>query len=316
MKPCKPPTILLCLILILSACEEDVYAPLAKESYPVVYCILSKNDTAHYVRLTKTFSGPESAYAMAQNPDSLYYKNAKVFMELWDGGYIIKTLKLEPTYEIPKDSGIFYSDSNLLYKTNHPLRGAVRLHIILPDKGTEIIGETAVMGSCSFELPDTSRSKVLSFFETEQVLIQWSGVKNVCQTTFRMNYLEIRDIGIDTCHLDWIRKSCDFAVIPADYLKFIQYWIKDDPKVNSRRFLSFDILYETGNDQMAKYMVYKDWSIDVIEKPYSNLVNAYGLIASRVSGQLSGLGSNQKFIDSLANSPLTRHLKFVTWMEE
>jgi len=306
----------LCLLLMISSCEEDVYAPLAEESYPVVYCILSKNDTAHYVRLTKTFSGPVSAYAMAQNPDSLYYKNAKVLMELWDGIYIMKTLELEPTYEIPRDSGIFYSDSNLLYKTNYPLGGSVRLHIILPDKGTEIIGETVVMSSCSFESPDTTKSKVLSFFETESVLIQWSGVKNVCQTTFRMNYLESRNTGIDTCHLDWVRKSCDFSVIGADYLQFIQYWIKDDPKVNSRRFLSFDILYETGNSQMASYMKYKDWSIDVIEKPFSNLVNAYGLFASRVSGQITGLLSNQKFIDSLADSPLTRHLKFVTWTEE
>ena len=75
---------LLILVLVsqLIACEEDVVSPVAEAPYPVVHCILNRNDTAHYVRLTKTFSGARDALEMAQDLDSLYFKEAYVYFEM------------------------------------------------------------------------------------------------------------------------------------------------------------------------------------------------------------------------------------------
>ncbi len=120
----------------------------------------------------------------------------------------------------------------------------------------------------------------------EPVRIIWNGVKDVCQTTIRFNYIEVTDSGIDTCQVDWIRKSADFAIMPVDLLTYLSHWIPEKPEVNYRNVLGFDILVATGNGQLASYLKFKDWGIDMVEKPYSNLVNAYGLIASRVSGAL------------------------------
>lgn len=295
------------LALFLSGCETDVKAPLADRSYPVVYCVLNKDDTAHYVRLTKTFSGPLDAVTMAQNPDSLYYKNARVFAEMTG-----TRVEMLPTKEIKRDPGLFFSDYSLLYKTTYRLCGWITIHIYLPDN-MEVIGKTALMATPVFDAPDTSKKKVLSFFEQEPVRIVWNGVEDVCQTTVRFKYLENNGLRLDTCFVDWIRKSAAFAIMPNDYLDYLSHWIPDKPEVSYRKVLGFDILVSTGNGQMLDYLVFKDWSIDIKENPYSNLINAYGLIASRVNGALTDYQPNQRFIDTLAMSVLTKHLKFSRW---
>lgn len=308
MKPIPSLIYLLIAGFIFTGCEENVYAPLAKSPYPVVYCVLNANDSAHYLRLTKSFSGPVDAYVMAQNPDSLYYKNARVL-----AGWCGELTEMQLTDEINRDPGIFFSGYSLLYKTKARFKGSVNFHIYLPDYGTEIMGGTSVMEPPVVWLPDPKMGKVLSFYEDHYVQVQWDGVEGVCQTVIRFKYLEIKNSEMDTCHLDWTKKSADFAIIPQDLLNFFQHWIKDNPEVRYRKVLGFDFLLSTGNEALASYIYFRDWSIDYIDRPYSNLVNAYGLIASRVNLALKDYVPNQKFIDSLMNSKLTEHLKFVGW---
>lgn len=299
---------LLAVVVLATGCETEVNSPVASGPYPVVYCVLDMRDTAHYVRLTKTFSGPVDAGIMAQNPDSLYYKNARVFAEMPG-----VTVELEPTNEARRDPGIFFSGYSILYKTTYRLCGEVRIHIILPDYGTEIVGKTTILSERTFTTPDTTKKKVLSFYEQEPVRIIWNGVPGVCETTLRFKYLEATDTGIDSCHVDWIRKNCDFAILPVDLLDYLNHWISDNPEVNYRRVLGFDILVKTGNGQMSSYMTFKDWSVDIAEKPYSNVTNAYGLIASRGSSLLTDYQPNSKFLDTLVAGRVTKHLKFVKW---
>lgn len=294
--------------IFVNGCEEDVYAPLAKSPYPVVYCIINKNDTAHYLRLTKSFSGPVDATVMAQNPDSLYYKHAHVFAKMTG-----KTVEMLPTQEIVREPGVFFSDNSILYKTTYPLCGQVTIQIYLTDYGTEVIGGTNLMADPVFSAPDPAFKKVLSFYEPEYVRIFWNGMKDVCQTIIRFKYLEVNDSGVDSCHLDWTRKSSDFAILPEDLLTYFNKWIPDKPAVKYRKVVGFDILVSTGNEQLRSYMIFKDWAIDYIDMPWSNVINAYGLIASRVNGALTDYQPNQKFLDTLATNRLTGHLKFVRW---
>lgn len=299
---------ILTVVIFLTQCEADVKAPLAESPYPVVYCLLDKDDTAHYVRLTKTFSGPVDAVTMAQNPDSLYYNNARVFAEMPG-----KTVEMIPTREVRRDSGLFFSEYSQLYKTTYRLCGSVRIHIVLPDYATEVIGSTILMGPRVFTEPNPLNKRVLGFYETEPVRIIWNGVAGVCETTIRFRYLEIQDSGVDTCRVDWVRKNSDFALMPIDLLEYLNNWIPDKPEVRYRRVLGIDILVASGNGQLADYMLFKDWSIDITDRPYSNLTNAYGLIASRGRSELTDYMPNQKFLDTLANNRVTKHLRFIKW---
>ena len=70
--------------LLLSACSNDFEVTAPWKDIPVVYAILSPQDTAHYIRIEKAFIDPDkSALEIARIPDSLYYpENAiSVFLE-------------------------------------------------------------------------------------------------------------------------------------------------------------------------------------------------------------------------------------------
>jgi hypothetical protein len=302
------------VVLGTQGCEEDIRPPVADGPYPVVHCVLDMNDTAHYVRLTKTFSGPVDAGIMAQNPDSLYFDDVRVYLEWWDHTYVFKTLELQPTYEKPKDPGLFFSDSSLLYKYAGRLTGAVRLRIEIPEIHTDVLGYINILGQPTFTAPDPAMARILHFFESEPVRIIWSGVPTVCETTIRLRYLEVTQSGIDTCHLDWVRKGADLVIVTSDYLQFLAYWIRPREEVRYRVVQGIDLLVATGDAGLANYLKYRDWGIDIVEKPFSNLVNAYGFVGSRVRGGLTGFVPNEKFMDTLANCSVTRHLGFVKWI--
>ena len=293
----------------LCGCEENILSPVAKRSYPVVHCVLDWADTAHYVRLTRTFSGPYGAKAMAQNPDSLYFKSARVFFELWDGTFIYETIELQPTHEIIKDTGMFFSGYSLLYKTTRPI-SSLRLRIELPEINTEVIGYISPRGYPVFTAPQPKKIITLSFYEPEPVRIIWDGIPGVCETTIRLRYLDVTTNSVDTMHLDWLRKSFDMVLVPEDYLTYLSYWIHDKPGLRYRVLMGIDLLATSGDAAMADYFTFRDWGIDVIEKPYSNLINAYGFVGSRASGGLNGCLPNEKFMDTLVNSKKTQHLLF------
>ena len=65
------------------ACSNEFTLTEKWKDIPVVYGFLDQKDTAHYVRVEKAFLDPlTSALTIAKNfPDSLYYKDAAVYLE-------------------------------------------------------------------------------------------------------------------------------------------------------------------------------------------------------------------------------------------
>ena len=107
----------------LSSCETDVDIIHEAENFPIIYSLLNPDDSVHYVRIQKTFTGYENALFMAKIPDSIYYRNAVVKLETWDNNYKIQTILLEPSADIIKDKGLFASNEHKIYKTSETLLG-------------------------------------------------------------------------------------------------------------------------------------------------------------------------------------------------
>ena len=304
------------LALLLLSCEEDIEHPLAEQSWPVVHCLLDADDSVHYLRLGKTFSGM-GLNEVLQDPDTLYYSDALVFFDFFGTGGGLLSVQLEPTEELERAPGIFPASPHRLYKTNYPIphgRG-IAVRIELPEINWYVKGTVWVRSQPRFKYPNPEYKKVLDFYEEEHVRIEWNGFPKVCETTVRLKYLEITENGMDTCHLDWTRYSYNFVLLGEEWIDFMLYMIKEDRHVLVRRILGIDILASGGNEQCADYLVYKDWVIDLIDKPYSNLINAHGILASRASGGLYNYLPDQEFIDTLAHSAKTERLKFVEWIE-
>jgi hypothetical protein len=105
-------------LIFLAACSNDFELTASWKDIPVVYGILSATDTAHYIRVEKAFLDPETdALLLAQNPDSLYYPNAKVELVRLSNNRTYQLTRVDGNAEgYRRDTGIFASAPNYLYK--------------------------------------------------------------------------------------------------------------------------------------------------------------------------------------------------------
>ncbi|MCX6223519.1 MAG: hypothetical protein NTV01_01985 [Bacteroidia bacterium] len=83
-------------LVMISSCETNFNPNIPAKPIPVVYGIISPQDSLYFIRLTKTFIGEGDAYDFARIPDSIYYQDALVFLETRDlKGKLIERIQLE-----------------------------------------------------------------------------------------------------------------------------------------------------------------------------------------------------------------------------
>jgi len=298
-------------LVIFTSCSTEVVNPIAAYTWPVVQCLINYEDSVHYVRLGKTFSGSDFE-TIIQNPDSLYYKKANVYFDIVENDHVIETFQLAVTDELQRDPGFFPETPFRLYKTDSALSpDSITLRIELPDENRYVLAGINIRGKPHFSSPDPRLNKLLDFYEDEVVRISWYGCDELAETIVRLWYLEHTENGIDTCQLDWAREGNSFVLDPNKWFDFMLFGIKDDYRVLARSLLKVDILVSAGNYQWCEYHTQQDFTFDLIGEPYSNVSGAYGFVGSRASGGIYGYTPDREFLDSLANLPRLAKLKFV-----
>src|SRR5437763_8212539 len=111
------------LSVLYASCSTDFNVTTTWKDITIVYGLLDASDTAQYIKVGKAFLDPSTnALTIAQNPDSLYYKELNV--ALYDNitGTTIQLEKVDGNLEgLVKDTGIFANSPNTLYKTTQSL---------------------------------------------------------------------------------------------------------------------------------------------------------------------------------------------------
>jgi hypothetical protein len=106
-------------VSILSSCSNDFDLIDNKKEIPVVYGILSRFDTAHYIRIERAFADEEtSALTLAKNIDSLYYPaDVQVQLIRVRDNRAYTLTRVDGNKEgYKRESGNFVNDPNYLYK--------------------------------------------------------------------------------------------------------------------------------------------------------------------------------------------------------
>ncbi len=165
----KIPIILFLSGIFIISCETEIDIINYQDSVPVIYGIyhlpshnfgrLFPNSheyallSPNYIRLSKSFTGRESAYTMARIPDSVYYKNANLRVEYYGNGSFISSNTLVQTDEFKKNTGIFATNDHIMYKTtDHAVPNAcdtIRVVVELQNKistvSTKYISEPTIL---------------------------------------------------------------------------------------------------------------------------------------------------------------------------
>lgn len=170
----------LALSFLLPSCSEkfDVAAPY--KSITIVYGLLDRGDTAHYVRVEKAFLDDKvSALVMSQVPDSSFFNNINVRIQrMTQSGTRMDTTHLTRVdlnaEGYPKESGAFFNSPNYAYKFKGTLDPAFIYRIIVTNKSTgevdsadaPVIDNRAYTALTLYSIDDTTHNSEIDFTST------------------------------------------------------------------------------------------------------------------------------------------------------
>jgi hypothetical protein len=85
----------------------------------VVYGIINPDDSIYSIRLSKTFVGPGNALYYSKLTDSIYYRDAHVYLEVQTlDGQLLERIEMTETEIERRDPGIFSREPNYVFQTD------------------------------------------------------------------------------------------------------------------------------------------------------------------------------------------------------
>jgi hypothetical protein len=144
---------------LFSSCNNDLKITADWKEVTAIWGLLNANDSVHYFRITKGYLDPNTGASVgAKVEDSLYYPNLQAQLEeysLSGGNWVFsKSYSLQEDRSIPKDSGFFGSNYQILYKAEAKLDAAKQYKIVaVTPSGDEVSSSTKLVNNFALSEP-------------------------------------------------------------------------------------------------------------------------------------------------------------------
>lgn len=289
-----------------TSCSNDIDLTADWQDVPVVYGLLSRQDTAHYIKIQKAFLDPKgNALEIAQIADSLYYENLDVKVEHLSSGKTYDLTRVDGNLEgYPKEEGAFANTPNYLYKfkldPGEELVEGQRYQLKLNrgDNKAEVIADDLIV----------SDMKVLSPFEGTQLKIlyrdftvQWRSEDDARLFDLRLvfNYQE-NSLHPDSLNI-YVDKSIIWNVktnivreeggslqtkydLPGEsFYQVIAGEMQVHPELN-RFFTSIEFVVDGGGKEIFEYINIGQANTGITSSQviptYTNLSEGFGVFSS------------------------------------
>jgi hypothetical protein len=312
---------------LFAACDNDLVVTDQWKDIPVVWGIVSKSDTAHYIRVEKAYLDPSvSALDIARIPDSLYYDNAVVTLKRIASGQVYTLTRVDGNLEgYPRDSGVFAEFPNYIYKIR-----ANQLNLVIGDEY-----EFSLQREGQSD-PVTAKTKILP----KPVLRNPSAggtlvFKPKAFTNFSWN--EIPDAGLFDLQLKfhyrerspatqnvYVPKSVEWTVSRSiedkeykidgsEFYNSLKAYIQEDFEA-TRLFDSMDVILWCGGRELAEFIRIAQANTGITSTQdipiYTNLSEGRGIFTSRNVSYNTGFDLSNQTLDSLKNGSVTKLLNF------
>lgn len=314
---------LIILIVTLTQCKNDLKVNEDWSDISVVYGLISSKDTVHYIRLSKAFLGEQDAYQMAQVSDSIYYKNATVYIE--EEGTNNK-IYFSKDSAIQKDSGIFAYDKNIYYKAVANLNPVAKYKLNIFENEKTITSETILIQSFNIESLPLS----VSLYNSKSGLtVKWTSQPNarIFETIVRFYYYEITSTDTSKKYIDFKlatqttssisgNEKMEVPLTGGNFLTTVGNKVANNTDVIKRIAAksSIEVTIYVGSDDLNTYMLVNHPSTSIVsERPaFSNISNGLGLFTSIYKTTIATKPPlNGRTLDSLAHGQFTKNLKFL-----
>jgi hypothetical protein len=338
----KDNLLILCILIgFATSCSNDFDLQANGDSIPVVYFLMNPADSNFKLTLTKTFSGDESGYDMAQDPNNLYFEKADIRLEGWSGQYKSWESKFDLTDQ-SKDPGIFNQSRGYCYEmrndytterrdstigVNYLDVDGFRLVINLPGMKVPVISMISyvplpvrtdpvtplkVLDLC----PDGSNYKAGIQFEKNKVKY----CELICLFRYQV-YQPNNESWLDDSVSFSLRKNLpifgDKAITILDPEFFFTRLARNITPINDtivRKFKSLDLNFLVGDQNFQTYYTTYVNSGLVDTQPVGNIGRGLGLFAMvRTIKIEKKMTMTYRTLDFLSTSEFTKQLGFIKW---
>ncbi len=208
--------------ILIQSCSEDIETLAPYEEVCLIWSFLDKSDTAHYIIVQKGFTNPnQSAYDIAQRPDSLYFDDIDVTVQETTSsgtqGQSYTLTKVDLSLEgLPKDTGIFSTAENYGYRFDAELNPSSTYTVTVKKGDKEFKAETPIMdvdvNALNINgLPWVDSSRTLNFTPSKTQKLFWStgGGADIYDGIITIRYFDV----YDSAPQDTIPHSVDWRIM-------------------------------------------------------------------------------------------------------
>lgn len=313
------------LMLLISACENEILINAKYKETIVVFALLDPNDTIQYIKVNKAYlNESKGALETAKISDSLYLDSTHVELKRISTGEQIVCLAEN---SIKKDSGIFANNKNILWVTREKIYPNEEYEITVsnPISKTKAVSYTRTVGTAKIRAPFQDQTNIFSV-GPEYITISFNAASNsyAYDIRFHVFYEEINALDSNkktekmatwkmVNNLLVGNNASPLRQIPRlSFLQFLQNSIAASPGL-THRIKWVGVTFYGGNQTLSDYISVNEPSIGIVQKQaeYTNINGGYGLFASRCTQKVWNVAIDAASIAYLQKHVLTKSLNFI-----
>lgn len=315
--------VFVCTIGIIS-CSTDFELTTGGKEQPVIYSILTEDDEYHYVRVEKLFvdedTGPRE---LATDSNNVFYDNITVELIKNNQAQVLTKVNAVEL-GMPRDSGIFLSEPNYLYRVSDSefditAEDIVEVRVTLPSDTLVASATAPIVGKSELKSPSSTSTQIYLAPSGGTYRVRWDGDEDAAfyDLYFNLHIREISDNTTEYKELLWpivtARKQDNYTVIGPEFFNFLEASLEPNPNVR-RKLDSFDIVIDAGGEALERFIDINNLNTGITSSQvipnYTNVNNGLGLFSSTSSVTNSGFQFHTGTIDSLRNNPRLQDLNF------
>ena len=320
------------LLLFLTSCDTDFELEAPWQDIAIVYGFLSRQDTAHYIRVEKAFLEPGGdATQIALIPDSIYYgPEVLVELERINSGQRFTLERVDGNLEgYPRADGPFVSSPNILYKIKAStinLREGEDYQLRI-DRGGDlpiVTAETTIIEDLVIRENNPVSPINMAYDRNVTFVFNAGEAAQLFDVRLRIRYRERESNGPSVNkELIWVladqleRSSSEgrvsVSVMGEEFYRFIGGSLEANPALR-RDFVAIDVLLAAGGQEMVDFIRVSEANTGITSSQlvptFTNISEGRGIFTSRSVAERLNLTLTGLSVDSLQNGIYTRDLNF------
>ena len=313
--------------LFLVSCDNELVVTDEWQDISVVWALLNKSDTAHYIRVEKAYLDPTtSALDIARIPDSLYYENAVVTLKRIATGQEFTLTRVNGDLEgYPREGGTFAETPNYLYKIkanqiNLVIGEKYEFRLLRNDNVNAVTAETFILAQPVLRTPQTGTK--LDFKYNTAFNFKWNETPNagIYDIQMRFNYQErspeTNNIFVPL-NVSWTvartLQELEYKMDGTEFYNNVASNIEED--IDAQRiFEGVDIILWCAGEELEEFIRVTQANTGITSTQdiprFTNLSEGIGIFTSRNFSNNADFQLTDKALDSLKNGVITGHLNF------